>query len=204
VRTRFTEDGRREELEIRAYPVPDESGETRYALEFVQDLTATVLLQSYREEAHLRDPLTGLYNRKAFHTFLARELSRTQRQGHPFSLALADFDSFKDYNERQGDDAGDELLKRMGALLTATTRGEVDTVFRLEGDLFAVTLPEARREHTLRIGERVRLAEQEQRLPMTFSMAICEAEDGEDSPALFHRVEEALFLAKKSGGTRIL
>jgi len=204
VRSRLAGDGGREELEIWAYPILNESGECLYALEFFHDVTASVLLKQYQGEAHLRDPLTGLYNRKAFHLLFPRERNRAHRQGHPFSLALIDFDSFKDYNEKEGDDAGDDLLQRMGRLLIAITRREVDTVFRMEADRFALTLPETQHEEACQIGDRIRAAERQERLPVTFSLAICQAEEEEEPTALFHRVEEMLFLAKKSGGTRIL
>ncbi len=204
LRTLQGEEGRRQELEIQAYPVLDESGDPLYALEFIQDVTSSVLLKKYQEEAALRDPLTGLYNRKAFHIFFERGLYRAHRQGHPFSLALIDFDSFKDFNEKQGDDAGDDLLQKMGKLLLMTTRREVDTVFRLEADRFALTLPETRHEQACQIGDRIRMVEVQKKFPMTFSMAICQAEEQENPSALFHRVGEELFQAKKSGGTRIL
>jgi len=203
-RARQATDGQRMELEIQAYPILDGSGTALYALEFLSDVTAGSLLRSYQEEAPLRDPLTGLYNRKAFHVYLERELNRARRQDHPFCLAFVDLDSFKDYNDKRGDEAGDELLKQLASLLVNTTRKEVDTVFRLEGDLFALTLPEARHEQALQVGKRIRLAEQQKSLTVTFSLAICQAEASESPSSLIHRVEEELFRAKKSGGTRIL
>jgi len=204
LRSRQAPDSGRMDLEIQAFPILDEAGKVLYALEFLHDVTAGVLLKKYREEALLRDSLTDLYNRKAFHIFLERELKRAGRQRHPFCLALVDLDSFKDYNEKRGDEAGDALLQQLGQLLVATTRREVDTVFRLEGDRFALTLPEANQEQARTIGERLRQAEREKGLPVTFSLAICQARESEAASSLAHRVEEELFRAKKGEGTRIL
>jgi diguanylate cyclase (GGDEF)-like protein/PAS domain S-box-containing protein len=204
LRSLQAEDGQRKELEIRAYPILDESGGPRFALEILQDVTARILLKRTQEEASLRDPLTGLYSRKAFHLFFERGLNRSHRQARPFSLALIDIDSFKDYNEKQGNEAGDALLQRLANLLLRTTRKDADTVFRLEADRFALTLPEAQGEQAQRVGARIRMAEKQDRFPVTFSIAICHAEAKEDPSALFHRAQEVLYEAKKKGGTRIL
>lgn len=195
---------REQHLQVMAYPVLDDAGKPAFAMEFLTDVTADVLLETYREEANLRDFLTGLYNRQAFNRYIVRELRRTVRQGHPFSLCLVDLDSFKDYNEKEGEQAGDALLARFGALLTRHTREAVDRVCRLEADTFAILLPEVSSDHARRVAERVFLTAEEARIPLSFSMAICEAEQEEDADALYHRATESLFEAKKGGGNRIL
>jgi diguanylate cyclase (GGDEF)-like protein/PAS domain S-box-containing protein len=201
---RQTQAGSKEVLQVHAQPVPNATGTPRYAVEFIQDVTPDILLKDYREEAALRDALTGLYNRQGFHHLLGREMKRTKRQGHPLSLCLIDLDTFKDYNEKKGEEAGNALLEKLSGILVAQTRIEVDSSCRLQADTFALVLPEASHEHALRIGHRIRRAAEETKLPISFSMAICEAEGSEDADAFYHRTADVLFQAKKSGGNQTL
>jgi diguanylate cyclase (GGDEF)-like protein/PAS domain S-box-containing protein len=194
--------GMQQYLRVDSRPILYDAGSPRYALEFVQDVTSEVLLRDYREEAALRDPLTGLYNRQGFNQSLGRELKRTTRQGHPLSLCLVDLDSFKDYNEKKGEQAGDAVLERLAGILVAQTRVEVDSLARLQADTFALILPEASREQALRIGGRIRSAAEEAGMPISFSMAICQFADSEDSDGFYRRAADLLFQAKKSGGNQ--
>lgn len=196
--------GKQQYLRVHSHPILDKAGKPRYAVEFIQNVTSETLLKDYRDEATLRDPLTGLYNRQGFNHFLERELKRTKRQGHPLSLCLIDLDSFKDFNEKKGEKAGDALLAQLADILVAQTRIEVDSLCRLQADTFALILPEASHDQALRIGRRIHRAAQKAREPIAFSMAICESEDSEDADAFYHRTTEALFQVKKSGGNKIL
>ncbi len=197
-------EGGRQYLRIHAHPVLDGTGSPSRAAAFIQDVTSERLLKDYREEAALRDPLTGLYNRQGFNHLLKRELKRTKRQGHPLSLCLIDLDSFKDYNNKKGEKTGDALLERLADILVAQTRVEVDSLCRLQADTFALILPEASHDQALGIGRRIHRAAEEDRMPISFSMAIRQPEDSEDPDAFYHRTADALFQAKKSGGNKIL
>ncbi len=197
-------EGGQQYLQVHANPVLDGAGSPSGAVEFIQDVTSERLLRDYREEAALRDPLTGLYNRQGFNHLLDRERKRTKRQGHPLSLCLIDLDSFKDYNEKKGEKAGDALLVRLTKILVAQTRVEVDSLCRLQADTFAVILPEATHAQALRIGYRIRRVAEEAQLPITFSMAICESEEQEDADGYYRRTADTLFQAKKSGGNKTL
>jgi diguanylate cyclase (GGDEF)-like protein len=202
--TRKTQEGLRQHLQVTAHPILDEKGTSIYALEFFVDVTAQNLLTTYQEEAALRDPLTGLYNRQGFNHLFGRELKRAQRQGHALSLCLIDLDSFKDYNEKKGEKAGDDLLASFAGILIRQTRDGVDSLFRLEADTFSIILPETPHEQALRIGDRIRGAAEETPVPITFSMALCEAQRHEDPDTVFHRATDLLYEAKKAGGNRIL
>jgi diguanylate cyclase (GGDEF)-like protein len=201
---RQTQAGSHEYLQVHAHPVSDEAGKPLYAVEFIQDVTSDTLLEDYRQEAALRDSLTGLYNRQGFNHLLEREMKRTKRQGHPLSLCLIDLDTFKDYNEKHGEKAGDTLLEQLSGILVAQTRIEVDSLCRLQADTFALVLPEASHEQALRIGRRIRRAAEKAKLPIPFSMALCESEASEDADAFYHRTADVLFQAKKSGGNQTL
>lgn len=85
----------------------------------------------------LVDALTGLYNRRGWDQFLAREEHRCARYGHPACVVVIDLDNLKIVNDSLGHAAGDELLRRTGRALQSTVR-EHDVVARVGGDEFAV------------------------------------------------------------------
>ena len=87
------------------------------------------------------DPLTRLYNRRAFNHRLRVEAARSRRYGKPFALVVLDVDGFKSINDRHGHMAGDSALARVADLLSHELRGP-DAAFRIGGDEFALILPE--------------------------------------------------------------
>lgn len=89
----------------------------------------------------ITDPLTGILNRRGFTNVAQRELERAQRYGHPLALAFVDVRGLKTVNDTRGHQAGDELLKQVAALLTASSRSH-DVVGRIGGDELAVMLTE--------------------------------------------------------------
>lgn len=103
--------------------------------------TITRLHEQLQEQA-LRDPLTGLYNRRHLGELFARELTRCQRERTPISLALIDLDHFKQLNDRHGHLVGDDVLRAVAIHLTGNLRGS-DAVFRIGGEEFLLLLPGA-------------------------------------------------------------
>ncbi|MFC5694155.1 histidine kinase N-terminal 7TM domain-containing protein [Pseudomonas sp. GCM10022186] len=103
--------------------------------------TITRLHEQLQEQA-LRDPLTGLYNRRHLGELFAREVARCQRERTPIALALIDLDHFKQLNDRHGHLVGDDVLRAVALHLTGNLRGS-DAVFRIGGEEFLLLLPGA-------------------------------------------------------------
>lgn len=101
-----------------------------------------LLLQKELEEQAIRDPLTGLYNRRFLDETLSRELSRAERDKYLVSVVMLDLDHFKMFNDTYGHDVGDMMLKQLGKLLAAQVRAG-DIACRFGGEEFVVVMPKA-------------------------------------------------------------
>ena len=88
----------------------------------------------------IRDPLTGLYNRRYFREVYASEVQRARRTGQPFSVAMLDLDGFKRFNDTNGHTAGDGVLESFAEVLRSSLRS-VDVLARYGGDEFVVLMP---------------------------------------------------------------
>ncbi|ROQ91123.1 GGDEF domain-containing response regulator [Desulfosoma caldarium] len=112
-------------------------------------------LRSQLEELAIRDPLTGLFNRRHFRTILLQEAVRAVRYGHSLFLLFIDIDLFKQYNDKEGHQAGDLLLVELGAILQQSIREHVDSAFRYGGDEFTVVLPHLNADQVRMVVERI-------------------------------------------------
>ena len=114
-------------------------------------------LSAYRALA-LRDPLTGLHNRRAFTERLSEECARNRRTpGRTFSVVLIDLDDFKNVNDTLGHAEGDRVLVAVARFLERNTR-VVDVCCRIGGDEFAVVLPDTDEEGRKAVVDRLRHA----------------------------------------------
>ncbi len=103
-------------------------------------------IESLNRQLHeqaIRDPLTGLHNRRYFEEVAAREVARSARSGVPLAIAAIDLDRFKAVNDSWGHAVGDLVLKAFGAILASAVRSS-DLVCRIGGEEFVVLLPGAR------------------------------------------------------------
>lgn len=108
-------------------------------------------------ELSLRDPLTGLANRRHFRTVLERELDRVTRSGEAALLLMLDIDHFKSVNDTYGHSAGDRVLQAIARTLAACVR-PMDTLARYGGEEFAVVLPACQAAFGRVVAERIRRA----------------------------------------------
>jgi len=159
----------------------------------------------------IRDPLTGLYNRRFMEEELARQLSHVRREGRALAVAMLDLDHFRDCNDRHGHRAGDLVLRSLAVLLQGFLQGS-DMPCRYGGEEFVLIMPGATGATAVQRLEplRRRLAEtgvhHEGRLlqPLTASIGVAEfPRDGEDVEALLDSADRAMYQAKRSGRNRI-
>ncbi|OAI15767.1 hypothetical protein A1507_13150 [Methylomonas koyamae] len=168
-----------------------------------------------REELHelsIRDPLTGLFNRRFLEEVLDRELLRMRRSEQMLAVAMIDIDHFKIFNDNYGHDAGDEVLKKTGHLLNGFREGS-DIVCRYGGEEFVVVTTEVDPQKILRRLEGLRLEVEHlsvkfgnQQLP-NLSVSIGVAifpEHGSNRIELLNRADQALYVAKEAGRNRLV
>ncbi|MDX1342491.1 MAG: sensor domain-containing diguanylate cyclase [Reinekea sp.] len=175
----------------------DDSGE-RKAIAIIQDRTREHFLT---EQANT-DFLTKAHNRKYAEEQLADELYRHHRYHNPLSVLLIDVDNFKKINDQFGHSAGDEVLITVVNLIEANLR-QSDTLSRWGGDEFIVYLPNTNIQAAHDLGQKlVKLVEQQYRassFPVTLSIGITEALDGQHPTDILNAADAALYTAKDNG-----
>jgi diguanylate cyclase (GGDEF)-like protein len=187
---------------------------TRQILEAMSDRTALALvnlqLQGFLREQAVRDPLTGLYNRRYLEETLHRALERSKRSGEPVSVLAADLDHFKRVNDRYGHALGDRALQAFAALLAKGFRAQ-DVPCRSGGEEFIVVLPGTPPQDAAlraqRLVEQVRdlrvVTDGGQRVPLTVSVGTAGyPQDAEDAERLIACADAALYRAKAGGRDR--
>lgn len=167
-------------------------------------------LQALLREQAMRDPLTGLYNRRYLNETAERELARARREGSPIALAVLDIDHFKKINDAYGHQGGDQVLVELASLLRARTRS-ADIACRLGGEEFVLLLPGTPVRIAAECAERLRLAfaalpvrfgEATLRATMSVGLA-CYPEHADDLVSLVRAADEALYAAKRGGRNRV-
>lgn len=103
----------------------------------------------------LKDPLTGLSNRRYFQNILSREIEVVARSGEPALLLMLDIDHFKKVNDTYGHPAGDAVLQATAKTLAACVR-PMDTVARFGGEEFVIILPSCQSHYGQQVAERIR------------------------------------------------
>jgi diguanylate cyclase (GGDEF)-like protein len=160
------------------------------------------------EEAAFTDHLTGLANRRRFERQLEREVGRTERFSHPFSLLMVDIDNFKKLNDSFGHDAGDDAIRRISRVLREGTRG-IDLAARIGGEEFAVLLVETNQQAGIEVAERLRLGIRALKIPSgeqvtaSFGVAECPT-DAQTAAGILKAADVALYEAKREGRDRVV
>lgn len=176
-------------------------------------------VQKYKELS-LTDHLTGLFNKRYFHTRLVEEVTRAKRSSYEISLIFCDIDYFKRVNDRFGHHMGDEVLRKMAQIL----RGGVDElniisrlrksdiIARYGGEEFVIILPETGKQGAAIAAERLRqevenytfrLDGEDVHITMSFGVAELSPED-KDHTEIIKNADYAMYKAKNSGRNRVI
>ncbi len=118
---------------------------------------ANLSLRERLRAQSIRDPLTGLYNRRFLEESIERELARAQRKQEPLAVMIIDADHFKRFNDTFGHDAGDAVLRAIGHVLLDSARTS-DIAARLGGEEFVLLMPGLDAGNAMLAGERLRTA----------------------------------------------
>ena len=173
---------------------------------------ATLKLQEALRQQSTRDALTGLFNRRFLEESLERELRRAVRANLPVGLIMFDLDHFKSFNDRFGHDAGDAVLREMGACLSKSARAE-DIPCRFGGEEFLLILPGAALDGACTSAERLRSQAQGLTVmhqgrsvgTITVSVGVAAFPDhGSSAKELITAADAALYQAKREGRDRVV
>ena len=170
------------------------------------------LHQQLREQA-IRDPLTGLYNRRYLDNTLERELAHCQREGKALSLIMIDVDHFKKYNDCYGHQAGDNCLRNVADALQACAKRASDLVARYGGEEFTLVLADTNCADAQRVAESVRLSIEALAMPheqsdsgrvtVSVGVAVMTEHSYREVENLLRAADLALYRAKQSGRNQV-
>ncbi len=173
---------------------------------------ANIRLREALRNQSIKDPLTGLYNRRYLTEMLEREIRRAVRAEQNLGVLMLDLDHFKKFNDTYGHDAGDTVLREAASFLTKSIRVE-DVVCRYGGEEFVIILPTADLTSAHARAERIRsrlreltVLHQGQSLGMiTVSVGVATLPQHGTSPKdLLEAADAALYRAKREGRDRVV
>ena len=176
---------------------------------------AFLLMHRERTSAELfrlatTDPLTGLFNRRAFLDLAERELARARRLESPYVVLMMDLDLFKRVNDDYGHQAGDRVLVGFAAVVKRCFRIE-DLAGRYGGEEFCAILPGVTMEQAMVIAERLRgevsqcaLGDLPRTTTISIGIAACSGKAQVSLDATIGRADEALYRAKHDGRDRVV
>jgi diguanylate cyclase (GGDEF)-like protein len=214
--------GQGESLGVLYIQIPAHSADTvalqrmqRFAVSVAAQISlafANLMLRETLKYQSVRDPLTGLFNRRHMEEFLARELLRANRNHKPLTVLMIDLDHFKQFNDSFGHEAGDTLLREVGALFISQIRGG-DIACRYGGEEFLIILMDtnldAARQRAETLKGQVRSLQVHHRgqtlRQVTVSIGVAAYPDhGTSAQEMINAADKALYRAKSSGRDRIV
>jgi diguanylate cyclase (GGDEF)-like protein len=185
------------------------------ALNFAGRIAMTLVNLDLRErlrQQSIRDPLTGLFNRRFMEETLEREISRAMRSGQPLGIIMMDIDYLKRFNDTYGHEAGDMMLRALGNFLQQNVR-KGDIACRFGGDEFVLIMPGAsamiakdRAELLVKDVQTIKLTYFDKGLSgisASFGVAVFPGH-GNSAAVLIKAADTALLLAKKRGRSQVV
>ena len=208
--------------------VPHDLNDRRVVIEILKDITNSLLLSSYENEAvdstgihalidnmnksAYSDPLTGLYNRRYIIEKLPVDLLNATLLANEFSIIMADIDHFKLVNDNYGHLAGDQALKTVAETLAGCIKRESDWIARYGGEEFLICIPGANLDFALKTSECMRKAiestpimYEDKMLSLTASFGVYSMKTTENTSVddLLKLADEKLYSAKRNGRNRV-
>ncbi len=176
---------------------------------FVRD-ESTLKAEQKLIELASTDQLTELRNRASFDLEIEKEFDRARRYERPMSLIMFDLDHFKVVNDTYGHQAGDQVLREIGKLVTKNARAN-DIAARYGGEEFAIILPETNLENAVVIAQRLRRAIMEHTfnahakgITVTASIGVTSVDkESPSSDDMIHLADQALYAAKRGGRNQV-
>jgi diguanylate cyclase (GGDEF)-like protein len=199
-------------------PIIDANGVVTHYLAVKEDITERklaekkiLLLQEELREQAIRDPLTGLYNRRYLNEFMEHELARAVRERYSVCFVMIDIDHFKKINDTFGHDAGDLVLRKLATQLLSQARA-VDLICRYGGEEFLAILPNVTAAIAFQITQRWRrffmgstLSLEYNNARATISCGISEyPAHGATGNELITLADKAMYQAKAKGRNQVI
>lgn len=178
---------------------------------FALALNAAVMFEEF-EKLATHDALTGIANHRSMQEFLHQRVLEAARTGQELGVVMIDVDHFRSFNEEEGHDAGDEVLRRVASALRSCVR-PYDLAARYGGEEFTVVMPGSSPANTHSIAERIRAhveaLEYRTRSGMVRNITVSLGyatfpNGGVDAPDILKAADVALFEAKRSGRNRVV
>ncbi|WP_199248408.1 diguanylate cyclase [[Phormidium] sp. ETS-05] len=172
---------------------------------------ANLKLRDTLKDQSIRDPLTGLFNRRYMEESLEREVRRAERNNQSIGIMMLDVDHFKRFNDTYGHEAGDIILRELSQVLQISIRSS-DIACRYGGEEFALIMPEAPLDITLQRAEKLcqkvrtlKVQYRHQLLgPLTISLGVASfPQHGPTGGSLIQAADAALYRAKNEGRDRV-
>ena len=158
----------------------------------------------------LSDPLTGLFNRRAFADYAAQLSRRSPGAQHSMALLVLDLDHFKQVNDRFGHEVGDRMLRAFAEIAERCTRPS-DRLYRMGGEEFCFVMPDTNGTEAIALAERLRMNFEAAELPTdtgpakaTVSIGIAATHYAVDLDVLLAAADAAVYEAKARGRNRIV
>lgn len=169
-------------------------------------VTVADLFEAIKNQA-VTDGLTGLYNRRYFEEYIAKEVTRSQRSGQPFSIIGLDLDFLKHINDKYGHAYGDIAIKTVADVLKSNARS-IDTAARMGGEEFNIILPGISSEGAMKAAERIRKAIEEKQLDtighVTASIGVATfLEHSDNIEEVIELTDQAMYESKRNGRNRV-
>jgi diguanylate cyclase (GGDEF)-like protein len=159
-----------------------------------------------QEMAH-KDPMTNLYNRRYLHDISKTLFNISQREKKAFSILMIDIDRFKSINDQYGHMIGDSVIQLLADIFRDLIRAS-DIAIRFGGEEFIILLPNTEEEGAYEIASKIKNRVQNQRTIVGFTVSIgvskCNFSENTDINKLLHKVDEALYKAKRDGRNRVV